>query len=288
LDETTVDLIIENCDSSRFGADYPNPDAIDGKTLFTYAGITISAQEFIIETNNNSDFMSKPIFVKTELMKAVNKLAENKLIEHQAMNLQKEDPNFSSLMDEYRNGVYIFKLQEDEVWNKLDIDSVKIYSYWEEHKEDFALPDRVAFGEIFSMRDSLIQKYYGWIQEGADFDSLAVLYTERPGKKKDNGRYKLEDVDFSDLSRKANTIENPGDFTEPFPFSGGYAIFKLYQREPARLKTFDEARAEVSGIVQEMESKRLEKEFLDILNNIYNPVIFYDQLEKAFKPTEQD
>jgi len=62
----------------------------------------------------------------------------------------------------------------------------------------------------------------------------------------------------------------------------------LYQREPARLKTFDEARAEVSGIVQEMESKRLEKEFLDILNNIYNPIIFYDQLKMAFKPTEQD
>ncbi|MCH7772049.1 MAG: peptidylprolyl isomerase [Bacteroidetes bacterium] len=288
LDETTVDLIIENCDSSSFGIDYPNPDAIAGKTLFTYAGNTISGQEFINETNNNSDFMNKSIFLKTEVMKAVNKLAEEKLIEHQAMNLQKEDPNYASLMDEYRNGVYIFKLQEDEVWNQLDIDSVKIYSYWEEHKEDFALTDRVAFGEIFSMKDSLIQKYYKWIQESADFDSLAALYTERPGKKKDKGRYDLQDVDFSDLSRKADTIKNAGDFTEPFPFSGGYAIFKLYQREPSRLKTFNESRAEVSGIVQEMESKRLENEYLDILNNIYNPAIFYDELHKAFKPTEQD
>jgi len=55
-----------------------------------------------------------------------------------------------------------------------------------------------------------------------------------------------------------------------------------------RLKTFDEARAEVSGIVQEMESKRLEKEFLDTLNNIYKPIIFYDEIDKAFKPTEQN
>jgi len=288
LDETTVDLIVENCDSSRFGIDYPNSDAITGKTLFTYTGKTISAQEFINEANNNSDFMNKPIFLITEVMKAVNKIAEDKLIDHQAMNLQKDDPNFASLMDEYRNGVYIFKLQEDEVWNKLDIDSVKISSYWEVHKEDFTLPDRVTFSEIFSMKDSLIQIYYNWIQEGSDFDSLAALYTERPGKQKDNGRYELQDADFSDLSRKANTIENPGDFTEPFPLSGGYSIFKLYQREPARIKTFDEARAEVSGIVQEMESKRLEKEYLDILNNIYTPVIFYDELNKAFKPTEQD
>jgi parvulin-like peptidyl-prolyl isomerase len=191
-------------------------------------------------------------------------------------------------MDEYRNGVYIFKLQEDEVWNKLDIDSVKIYSYWEEHKEDFTLPERVAFSEIYSMKDSLIQEYYQRLQEGTDFDSLAALYTERPGKKNDKGRYQLQDANSSDLSRKANTIENPGDYSEPFQVSGGYSIIKLDQREPARLKTFDEARAEVSGIVQEMESKRLENEFLAILNNIYEPVIYYDELHKAFKPTEKN
>jgi len=288
LDENTVDLIIENCDSSMFGIEYPHPDAIAGKTLFTYAGKNVSAQEFINETNNNSDFINRPIFVKLNVMKAVNLLAEDKLIEHQAMNLQKDDPNFASLMDEYRNGVYIFKLQEDEVWNKLDVDSVKIYSYWEEHKEDFTLPERVAFGEIYSMRDSLIQEYYKRLQEGTDFDSLAALYTERPGKKNDKGRYELQDANFSDQSRTANTIENPGDFSKPVPLSGGYSIIKLYQREPARIKTFDEARAEVSGIVQEMESKRLENEFLAILNNIYKPVIYYDELHKAFKPTEQN
>jgi peptidyl-prolyl cis-trans isomerase SurA len=288
LDETTADLIVENCDSSMFGIDYPHPDAIAGRPLFTYAGKTVSAQEFINETSDNSDFVNKPMFIKINVMKAANILAEDKLIEHQAMNLQKDDPNFASLMDEYRNGVYIFKLQEDEVWNKLDIDSAKIYSYWEEHKEDFTLPDRVAFGEIYSMKDSLIQEYYKRLNAGTDFDSLAVLYTERPGKKNDKGRYKLQDVDFSDLSRRANRIENPGDFSEPFPLSGGYSILKLYRREPARIKTFDEARAEVSGIVQEMESKRLENEFLDILNNIYKPVIYYDELNKAFKPTKQD
>jgi len=288
LDESTVDIIVENCDSSMFGIAYPHPDAIAGKTLFTYAGKTVSAKEFINETKNYSDFINKPMFIKINVMKAANKLAEDKLIEQQAMNLQKDDPNFASLMDEYRNGVYIFKLQEDEVWNKLDIDSVKIYSYWEEHKEEFTLPDRVAFGEIYSMKDSLIQEYYKRLKAGTDFDSLAVLYTERPGKKNDKGRYQLQDVDFSDLSSKANTIEAPGDYTEPFPISGGYSIIKLYKREPARIKTFDEARAEVSGIVQEVESKRLENEFLDRLNNIYKPVIYYDELNKAFKPTEKD
>jgi peptidyl-prolyl cis-trans isomerase SurA len=286
LNDETVDLIVENCDSSRFGVDYPNPDAITGKVLFSYAGNSISAEDVMTEANNNSEFIGKPLYSKDEVKKAVDKLTEDKLMVSAAMDLHKDDLQFAALMGEYRSGVYIFKLQEDEVWNKLKVDSSMVFNYWNGHKEDFMWPDRVAFGEIYSTRDTSIQKYYKWLQEGAAFDSIAALYTERPGKKKDKGRYELQDVNSSDLSKHANTIKTASDIQEPVPFSNGYSIFVLYERQPAGLKTFDEARAEVSGIVQEMESKRLEKEFLTKLNNIYSPVIFYDELQKAYKPTE--
>ncbi len=115
------------------------------------------------------------------------------------------------------------------------------------------------------------------------FDSLANLYTERPGKKETAGLYELQEVDFSDFSKEANKIEIVGSYSQPVLFSGGYSIFKLNERKPAGIKTFPEAKAEVSGEYQELESKRLEKEYINSLNNRYNPVIFYDQLEKAFK-----
>ena len=283
LNEQTVDLIVENCDSVRFGVEYPNPELIENKVLFTYTGNSVSGIEFIKETNNNTEFAGKPVFIKAEVMKAVDKISEDDLIYMAALDLVDEDPNFAALMDEYRNGVYIFKLQEDEVWNKLHIDSTQIFNYWTEHKENYSLPDRVSFGEIFSMKDSLIQKYYQLLQDGADFDSLAALYTERQNKKKDNGFYELQNVNSSDLSKEANKIENEGQFAEPIPLSGGYSIFKLYKRDLARLKTFEEARAEVAGIVQEQESKRLADNYINKLENLYHPVIFYDELQKAFK-----
>ena len=141
----------------------------------------------------------------------------------------------------------------------------------------------ISFSEIFSLNDSLINIYYASLQEGASFDSLANIYTERPGKKETSGFYELQDVEFSDFSKEANKLENAGDYSEPVSFSGGYSIFKLNERQPAGLKTFEEAKAEVSGEYQEMESKRLEDEYINGLNNRYNPVIFYDELEKAFK-----
>ena len=49
------------------------------------------------------------------------------------------------------------------------------------------------------------------------------------------------------------------------------------------IKTYEEAKAEVSGAYQEFESKRLENEYIDSLKKKYFPVINYDELRKAFK-----
>lgn len=82
---------------------------------------------------------------------------------------------------------------------------------------------------------------------------------------------------------EANKLNNPGDFSEPFPMSGGYSIVKLIRKEPARIKTFEEARAEVSGSFQEEESKRLENSYVDRLYQTYKPVTHSEELGKAFK-----
>lgn len=288
LNEQTVDVIIDNSDSIRFGVEYPNLDLLEGMNLFNYANKTVSSKEFLDETNLNSEFTGKPVFNKTDVMKAVNKFAEDKLIYLAAMDLAKEDPNFASLMDEYKDGVYIFKLQEDEVWNKLHVDSTDVYNYWEEHKEDYSLTTRITFSEIFTRKDTLIERIFQELRGGGDFDSLAALYTERPGKKKDKGRYELQDVDFSDIYREANKIKEAGNFSAPVLISGGFAIYFLYERETARLKTFNESRAEIAGLIQEQESKRLADKYIGDLVNIYHPVTFYDELRKAFKSNQDN
>ena len=121
------------------------------------------------------------------------------------------------------------------------------------------------------------------LTSGAEFDSIAALYTERTAKKKDRGHYDLQDVDFNDLYKEANKISEVGTYTKPEVFAGGYAIFKLEDRQPARLKTFEEAKAEVSGEYQEMLSKKLENDYVTSLENRYKPEIYYDKLKDAFK-----
>jgi peptidyl-prolyl cis-trans isomerase SurA len=202
------------------------------------------------------------------------------------MTLDKIYPEFAELMNEYRDGIYIFKLQDNEIWNKIDLDSAKIYAYWLKNKANYKWTDRIEIGEIFSNDSLKINEYYKMLKAGENFDSLAAKYTERDGFKEKAGRYSLEDVLTSDLHVHAFTM-NVGEYTEPLSApGGGFSIIKVFSKDPARIKTFEEARAEASGAYQEEESRRLENEYLDYLNKMYHPKYFYEELTKAYKIEE--
>jgi len=283
IDENVLSQFVEKSDSLRFGMVHPKYDELSASVLFSYANNPVTIGTFLESANTNSKITSKPMDDPKEVTNAINILAEDMLLEEEAMNLDKTEPEFGQLMNDYKDGIFIFKIQEEEVWNKVKIDSADVYEHWNSNKEKYSWPDRISFSEIYSTKDSLIQKYYKMLSEGASFDSLAALYTEKSGKKKDSGRYELQAVDFSDVYKEANKISKVGTYTTPVAFSGGYSIFKLNDRQPARMKTFEEAKAEVSGEYQEMLSKKLENDYLTSLENRYKPVMHYDNLQNAFK-----
>jgi peptidyl-prolyl cis-trans isomerase SurA len=283
INEDVLDMFVQKSDSLRFGMVHPKYDEIESGVLFSYAQKPVTIGTFLELSNRNSKITAKPMDNLTEVRNAINILAEDMVLEEEAMNLDKTDPQFAQLMSDYRDGIFIFKIQEEEVWNKVKIDSADVYNYWNQNKEKYTLPERISFSEIYSSKDSLIQKYYNMLNGGASFDSLAALFTERAAKKKDHGRYDLQAVNFSDFYIEANKISEVGKYSEPVVFAGGYSIFKLNDRQPARLKTFNEAKAEVSGEYQEMLSKKLESDYITSLEKRYKPKIYYNKLENAFK-----
>ena len=280
--QQTVDFLLANSDGFHFGEEHPKKDEIGAMTLFTAAGKNFNALDVLQRIGQDKEFASKEL--KSEAFEpALKKISGEMLLEEDAMNLDKRDPQFASLMKDYRDGIYIFKLQEEEVWNKLSVDSTKLYNYWEENKSNYVMPDKISFSEIYSAKDSLINHYYSLLQSGENFDSLAFKYTERPGFKTKAGNYGLVDVTSSVLSREADKLKTIGEYSTPFKNGAGYSIFKLNSKEASRLKAFEEAKPEVSGTVQEMESKRLENDYISGLKNTYNPQYFYEELQKAFK-----
>lgn len=277
----TLDYLISNSDSAKVGADSSFMKKIDGMELYAFAGDSVDASSFLNELNANQNYSGR--LINSQLLTdALKKISAQDLLEKEALNLEKTNHELRSLMEDYKNGIYIFKLQEEEVWNKINPDSVQLYQFYLDTKEDYKQPDRADYGEIFSIRDSIINFVYDKLKQGANFDSLAAKYTERPGFQAKAGHYGLQPVSSSTLAKKAFDL-NEGEFTEPFENGNGYSIVKLFSKDPARLKTFEEAKPEVSSIYQEKESKKLEDQYINRLKERYHPIFYYDELSKAYK-----
>ncbi len=229
----------------------------------------------------DSKSSGKPALAST-LSVLNDEFKNKKVLEAKAMLLVENDKYFAELMNEYKNGIMIFKLQEDEVWNKMKMDSIAIYDLYEKTKDNYVFPDRVQYDELFTKSDSLAKVYHSMLKAGTDFDSLVIKYNEQP-KSKSIGKNDLIDVKTNYLSETAYKLANENDISEVIKYNNGWSIVKLIKKEPSRIKNFDEARAEVTSAYQDIESAQLEKSYVNTLKNIYKPKLFYEELQNAYK-----
>lgn len=282
INNNALEVIVEKSDSSLVGADYPNPNEVNNLVVYSYGDVKQNFEYFYNKLRKDTEFTGKRFEVEN-LINAINKYSSEELLEYKALGLDSIDQNFAELMNDYKNGIFIFRLQEEEVWNKIVLDSVKLVQYYEKNKDKYRWPDRAAFTEIWVLKDSVANLYFSQIKNGeVDFDSLAKK-TERASVMSKEGRYDMTSTANSDLARVAFDLEKEGEISAIYPNSGGYSIIRLDKKDPARLKTFEEAKAEVTGAFQELESKRLENQYIESLKKKYQPVIYYDNLKKAFK-----
>lgn len=282
INKNALEVIVEKSDSSLVGADYPNPDEVNNLVVYSYGDVKQNFEDFYNKLRKDTEFTGRRFEIEN-LTNAINKYSSEELLEYKALGLDSIDQNFAELMTDYKNGIFIFKLQEDEVWNKIVLDSVRIFQYYEQNKDKYRWPDRAAFTEIWVLKDSVANLYLSQIRNGeVDFDSLAKK-TERASVMLKEGKYDITPTANSDLARIAFDLEKEGDISDIYPNSGGYSIIRLDKKDPARIKTFEEAKAEVTGAFQELESKRLENQYIESLKKKYQPVIYYDNLKKAFK-----
>lgn len=281
INENSLQQMIGYNDSTVIGGEMNGLSEIGGNTVFSFTNHTETVNDFYSKIKSDTEFSGKK-FTADILNKGVKKISEQLLLEEKALSLEKTDAQFADLMMDYQNGIFIFKLQEEEVWNKVTVDSVKLYDFYQKNIEKYSWPDRVAYTEIYAKKDSVIKSYYSLLKSGENFDVLAAN-TERSQVKDKAGKYDLQSVGSTEFSKIVNGLSNIGDYTEPVPNPGGFSILRLDFKAPARLKTFEEAKAEVSGAYQEYESKRLEIEYINLLKNKYSPVIYYDELRNAFK-----
>ena len=200
-----------------------------------------------------------------------------KAINYEATNLENTDSEFKFVLDEFRDGLLLFKLMEDSVWTAAAQDTAALLAYFTPRQEDFWHPDRYRVISLRSTQDSVLYHAGDRLDAGMPreevFEALLNDTTISPVT-----------VDTTYLIEPNNSIfgkalQQPvGGRTSPIINLGRYVMLINDGIELSRKKTFEEARAELVSIRQE----QVEADLLRRLREKYNAMTYPDMLNSAY------
>ena len=248
--------------------------SLDDST-FTFGQITTLAKDPAIL------FRNMPT-KEEQVVELADVFLDQMAISLEALRLEERDEEFQVIMDEFRDGLVLFKLMEDSVWTVAAQDSAGLALYYNAHRDQYQYPDRKRILELFSTSDSLLQATVERIDQGLSWDALrAELALDSTN---------TLSLDTMHVAGPTNSVYDQaldireGDHTDPIAYRRGYVVLFRDGIEPARPKTLDEARAELTNDYQ----KVVEDKLIERLRVLHRVRTFPERLLPAFTTPASD
>lgn len=112
------------------------------KTLMVYEGKPVSVWRFMNfakQTTKRDMVFNMKEWANDMLTRFINSQA----LIHEFSILETKYPEFAKMMSEYKDGIYLFDINNRRVWGKASDDSVGLAAYYEAHKDKYRTPRKV-------------------------------------------------------------------------------------------------------------------------------------------------
>ncbi|MFL1012964.1 peptidylprolyl isomerase [Flavisericum labens] len=175
-----------------------------------------------------------------------NKLVSNKyegflkqsLINYQEENLENENQDYADIVTEYRDGLLLFELMENTIWNVASTDTVAIDNYYEANKSKYVSPERIDAVVASSSKQKTLKKVGKLLQKDMALDEIKSLV---------NSNDSVEVIFTSDIMDANHQALPEGlDFkkgvSKIYKHNGAYVIVKIKEVLPEAQKTFEETK----------------------------------------------
>ncbi|TYA94776.1 peptidylprolyl isomerase [Seonamhaeicola marinus] len=183
--------------------------------------------------------IKKPLkaFTKTNYETFLN---EN-LIKYKEANLEKENEEYAHILNEYRDGLLLFDLMENTIWNAAKTDSLEIKDYYTKHKTSYTSPKKIDAVVASSSKQKVLKKVAKLLEKGTNIDTI---------KKQINSKETTDVIFTIDIMDASNQVL-PKDIlfkkgiSEIYKHNKGYVIVDIKEVLPQLQKSFEEAKGHV-------------------------------------------
>ncbi len=238
------------------------------KPMFVLNGQEFTQQDFAMFLTETQKRGNKSESVKQEVYAQYNNFVNKSIMSYEDARLEEKYPEFKMLVQEYRDGILLFDLTQERVWNKASQDSTGLYEFWEGHQANYVWPDRVDANLYSCESEKVAKKVVKMINKGSTTEQIEAMFNEASELVvvPDSGKYSKGDnksVDQAAWKTGTVTIVAADD---------RYIVVKINEFLPSRNKELAEAR----GLIISDYQKQLEEDWLTELKQRYTITIDQD------------
>lgn len=195
----------------------------------------------------------------------------SQILKYYEENLETENQDFANIFNEYRDGLLLFDLMEEQIWNAAKEDTIGLKKYYESHREKYFQPKQVEALVASSSKEKTLKKvakYFsnGWSEKDIKDslnknDKIQVLFT--------NG---LMDVKHQSLPED---FEFKKGVSKIYKHNDAFIIANVQEVLPQKPLSFEDAKGRVVSDYQ----TKLESDWLKSLHKKYQVTINNKALE---------
>lgn len=195
------------------------------------------------------------------------------LVQYQEDNLEIENEDYANIVSEYRDGLLLFDLMENTIWNTAKTDSLQIENYYNRHKNKYITPKRIDAVVASSTNQKTLKKVGNLLDKGMAPEQIKTLI---------NSNDKI-DVIFTKDTMASDHQALPKGFvfkkgiSKIYNHNGAFVIVQVKEVMPETIKTLEEAKGLVISDYQAFK----EEEWLKELANKYKVVINQEALKQV-------
>ncbi|NNF21951.1 MAG: hypothetical protein HKN67_08410 [Saprospiraceae bacterium] len=263
--QESLDEFITQLNDEFFTYKWSSPKFDENKVLFELGGDKHTLNDF-------GQFVKKSVKdrlrynkVKTfdqAVSELYEKYVDEKVMEYEEKNLENKYPDFKALMREYSEGILLFEITKQEVWDKASKDTTGLRAYYNKNSSKYKWPQRVK-----------VMKY-----RVDSENETAFISTYKYAQKKDHDKIidKYKDVEDMKISYEELILDKNDKTLSELKFKSGEiselkidkttsTFYKFIELVDPVGKTLEEAKGYVIADYQDY----LEKKWIEDLTKSY-------------------
>ena len=253
----------------------PADTKVFDKKLFAVADKMVTGTNFLIylKTQQKAGITLKPIakLVDTNYQKFV----DEQLTAYYTDHLETEFPDFSNVMDEYRDGLLLFDLMEKEIWDRSKTDTIGLKKFYDNQKFVYQWKNRVDVVIASSTNMDIIKKAQKMMKQNVAPEKI---------KEALNPKDKVLVMTNSGIFEEGNdalpkTLKFEVGVSEIIKEGEYYFVTKVNKVLPAGEKMLEECKGKVINDYQQY----LEQNWVEELKKEFTIITFPDVFERVKK-----